>query len=197
MGIFVDKFSKGSSAFISLAWSDLFVTMKTSLFEKSDSATMRVKYICVTDEAVYEIPFYQIKGGKFPRRELASQTVIMMEMTYETKNRRPFTIIRIVFERVTFDKHGIYDARAVSDSEEFAVKRAYTLSQLDEITDPLPIPIAPVILTEIEINAIKAYLNRKYPALLKNAPSAIEEWIAVSKEKHVAEIKQMKVSHRK
>lgn len=153
--------------------------------------------MCVLDEEVYEIPFYKIKNDKFPRAELACQTVIMMEMTYETRNRKPFKINRITFDRVSFDDQGIYDSRGASNTKEFGVKLEYLFFNLYETFDPLPIPIAPIIPTEKEIAAIKAYLDRKYPALLRNSPTAIEHWILKRIENHRKEIKMMKASHRK
>lgn len=158
---------------------------------------MRIKYLCVHDGKVYEIPVYKIKNGKFPKKELAGKTVIMMEMTYETKDRRPFKIIRITFERASFDNKGIYDIHKDAPSQAFAVKLKYMFSKLYKKNEPLPIPIAPVIPTKQEVEILKAYLNKKYPALLQNSPNVIEKWITIAKEQHKKEIKMMKESYRK
>ncbi len=157
---------------------------------------MSVKYICILDETIYEIPVSKIKNGRFPKPELAGQTVIMMEMIYQIKDRRPFKIVRIIFNRVSFDENGIYDIHADSVSKEFGVKLEY-IFQLDQYSEPLPIPIAPILPTKKEIATIKLYLNRKYTALLENSPNAIEYSIALLKDRHEKEIKMMKESHKR
>lgn len=159
-------------------------------------AAMGIKYLCVFDGKVYEIPVYKIKDGKFPKKELAGQTVIMMEMIYETKNRRPYKIVRIAFDRVSFDENGIYDVRKDAASEVIGVKLEYMYSKLHKKTEPLPIPIAPVIPTDEEVKIIKQHLQKKYPILYKNSSNAIEEWIREAEEQHKKEIHMMKESHR-
>lgn len=159
-------------------------------------ASMGIKYLCVFDGNVYEIPVYKIKDGKFPKKELAGKTVIMMEMIYETKNRRPYKIVRIAFDRVSFDDEGIYDVRKDSASEVIGVKLEYMYSKLNKKLDPLPIPIAPVIPTDEEVKIIKAYISKKYPILCKNSSNIIEKWIKEANEQHKKEIDMMKESHR-
>lgn len=158
---------------------------------------MRVKYLCLLDEEVYEIPSSKVKNGKFLKEELAGRTAMMMEMTYETENRRPFKINRVVFERAAFDEHGIYDSNHPANLKKFCIKLKYLYFALYDCSEPLPIPSAPVVPTEKELAIFKAYLYRKYPALLKNSPAAIEDWIAKSLEIHKKEIEMLKASHRK
>lgn len=157
---------------------------------------MGIKYLCVYDGNVYEIPVYKIKDGKFPKKELAGRTVIMMEMIYETKNRRPYKIVRVAFDRVSFDENGIYDVRKDSASEVIGVKLEYMYSKFHKKNEPLPIPIAPVIPSGEEVKIIKEYLKKKYPILYANSSNAIEEWIEEAKEQHQKEIVMMKESHR-
>lgn len=157
---------------------------------------MGMKYLCVYDGNVYEIPVYKIKDGKFPKKELAGKTVIMMEMIYETKNRRPYKITRIAFDRVSFDNNGIYDVGKEDTSEVIGVKLEYMYSKLHKTSEPLPIPIAPVIPSDEEVKIIKDYLRKKYPILYENSSNVIEEWINNAKEQHQKEIRMMKESHR-
>ena len=157
---------------------------------------MRVKYICVVDGEVSEIPFYKVKNGQFPKPEFANKTGIMMEMVYETRNRKPYKIYRVVFEHVTFDEQGIYNSRTSENQRKFCVKLKYLFTDLYEPLEPLPIPIAPIIPTDDEITALKDYINRKYPALLKNSPTIIEDRIAESKKNYAKELQKMKDSHR-
>lgn len=158
---------------------------------------MRLKYICILDDKVFEIPVSKMKDGKMFKSELKNKTVIMMEIIYETKDRRPNQLTRIVFSKPTFDHEGIYDYGEKAESPETAVMIEYIFSSItSDEESPLPIPIAPVIPTQKEIEIYKSYLNEKYPNLLKNSPNAIEHSIAKSKQRHKEEIEMLKESHR-
>jgi len=172
------------------------VARVAEIFIEKVIAAMGMKYLCVYDGNVYEIPVYKIKDGKFPKKELAGKTVIMMEMIYETKNRRPYKIVRIAFDRVSFDEHGIYDVGKDDTSKVIDVKLEYMYSRYHKSTEPLPIPIAPVIPTDEEVNIIKEHLRKKYPVLYQNSSNVIEEWIQDAQEQHQKEIRMMKESHR-
>lgn len=41
--------------------------------------------------------------------ELANQTLLMMQLVDETENRKPYKILDISFENVSFDENGKYD----------------------------------------------------------------------------------------
>lgn len=153
---------------------------------------MRVKYLYVLDGVVYEIPISRIKNGEVVNVELAGKTVLMMELIYETKDRKPFKLSRIVFEDIIFDCDGIYN---FGDSIASKSIIEYAFSGIGMESAPLPIPIAPTIPTE-EVISIKNYLNRKYPYLLINSPVAIEQSIAKSIEHHKERINKMKESHK-
>ena len=121
-----------------------------------------------------------------------------MEIIYETENKKPFKIVNMNFNKITFDKHGVYDVNNTSTSKNFQVKLEYIFSDfsnLDEIK-ALPIPIAPSIPTDEEILIIKTYLDNKYPLLLKNSPRAIEDSIYRMKKIHKKEIETFKESHK-
>jgi len=162
-----------------------------------------IKYVCVSEGKAYEIPLSKIKDGKVFDSRLSDQTVLRMELVYVTQNRNPYEIVRILFDRIAFDKAGIYDIGAAVLSDEFRVEFDYATREstklISEITGttphPLPIPKAPIIPTNEDIAIIKAYLNKKYPLLLKNSPSALEESIQIAKEHHKEKIKQMKKSY--
>ncbi|SLL37277.1 Uncharacterised protein [Mycobacteroides abscessus subsp. abscessus] len=158
---------------------------------------MRIKYLCVSKGKVVEIPVSKIKNSKMIKTELSGETVLMMEMIYETENRKPFKIGKIHFDKVTFNQDGIYDIQATS-TKYFQIKLEYAFSDIHNTIESksLPIPIAPCIPTEEEIQAIKIYIDRKYPFLLINSPRVIENSISKSKEIHKEEIKKFKESHR-
>lgn len=154
------------------------------------------KIICVYDNKVFEIPKTKIENGKMKSNKLAGKTVLKMELIYKIKNRKPFLPIRILFNKVTFDNDGIYDIEYSSKENNIKMEYAFAdiLNGLE--SSPLPIPIAPTIPTENEIELFKEYLNLKYPALLENEPYAIENAIIISKERHKENIQKLIKSHR-
>ena len=158
---------------------------------------MRTKFICFLEDEVYEIPVYKIKDAKMFKPELANQSVIMMNIIYETKNRRPNELFHVNFSKPTFVEDGVYDYGAESTSDRMAVMLEYVfVPLLSEEVDALPIPPAPVIPTEKELEIFKTYLNEKYPNLLLNSPDMIERCVGQSKQRHQEKIELMKKSHK-
>lgn len=159
---------------------------------------MRIKFLCILKDQVVEIPVSKIKNGRMIKKELAGESVLKVEMIYETENRKPFKIVNMNFYKITFDKHGIYDVNNTSTSKAFQVKLEYIFSDFsnsDEIKT-LPIPIAPSIPTDKEILIFKTYLDKKYPSLLMNSPRAIEDSIYQMNKVHKKELKKFKESHK-
>src|SRR5699024_3901109 len=150
---------------------------------------MRIKYLCILKDKVVEIPVSKIKNGNMIKKELSGETVLKVEMIYETENRKPSKIVNMNFNKITLDKHGDYDVNSTSKSDNLQVKLEYIFSDfsVDEIK-ALPIPIAPSIPTNEEILIIKTYLDNKYPLLLKNSPRAMEDSIYRMKNIHKKEI---------
>jgi hypothetical protein len=56
-----------------------------------------------------EIPISKIKNGVMEKPELANQTLLMMQLVDETENRKPYKILHISFENVSFAENGKYD----------------------------------------------------------------------------------------
>lgn len=159
---------------------------------------MRIKYLCVLKDEVVELPVSRIEDGIVTKKELANKTVLKVEMIYETENRKPAYLKRIIFDRATFDSHGVYNFFNESSENEFKTKLEYIFSDLYNSNDrsSLPIPVAPTIPTDEEIEIFKHYVNRKYPLLLKNSPLAFENAIYKSKAKHKEEMIAFKESHK-
>lgn len=155
-----------------------------------------IKYICVFENTVHEIPLTKVKDGKMEAPIFSNQSVLKMEMVYETKNRKPNKILRIIFNNILFNSDGIYDYGAASVSKEFQVKLEYIMSGIGLESSPLPIPIAPVIPSNKEVELLKNHLNNKYPLLLFNSPYALEEAINQSKVQHQEDVVKMKDTHR-
>ncbi|MCC3357757.1 hypothetical protein [Bacillus sp. REN16] len=159
---------------------------------------MRMKCLCVTTNGnVYEIPIKQIDANKVVKEEISNQMVLMVTLAYETENRKPYQLGPIWFERVVFDENGVYDFSDDHLSEKNHVLLEYAMSGITTgENSPLPIPPAPIIPSENESQAIKTYLNKKYPLLLKNSPDAINNSIRRSKQIHEENIKKLKKSHK-
>jgi hypothetical protein len=154
-----------------------------------------MKIVCIAENCVVEIPESKTKGNKWIKPELANKSTLTVEISYETENRKPFKIIHLGFDRISFNEQGIYNFEEAMISEEARVNSDYMWSFLSE-KKPLPIPIAPVIPTKEEMLTIKNYLNNKYPLLLKNTPDAIELTIDRIKERHNENIENFKKSNK-
>jgi hypothetical protein len=156
-----------------------------------------LKYILVSDNKVFDIPNSKNSEEKITISELSNQYVLIMEMIYENKNRKPYKIIRIIYNRMQFDQEGVYTRDYLS--EENRVKLEYVMypinTQIGE-KQSLPIPKAPVTPSKGEIEIIKQYLNKKYPPLLINSPNAVENAVKQSEEKHESDLRKFKDSHR-
>jgi len=156
-----------------------------------------VKYVFAFKDNVFEIPLKQINESRFVKPELSNQTGLMMEIAYYINERKPYKIARIVFGKISLNDNGVYDFEKTHISEENSIKLEYSFASIYGEGKPLPIPIAPVIPTEKEIDIIKTHLNKKYPSLLQNSPHAITDSILRSKSIHEENIKKMKKSHKK
>ncbi|MEH7382263.1 hypothetical protein V7138_17520 [Bacillus sp. JJ1533] len=146
------------------------------------------KYLCVVKQEIFEIPKDKIRE-KFIKKEFAGQSVLRLELTYGTKNRKPNNILRILFDSTRFDGNGVCDFRRIREDH----KRTYDYIFNEQ--SPLPIPKALVLPTVSEIIIIKQYLNNKYPTLLKNDPYAIETAILDCKERYKQNVHKFKRSH--
>lgn len=166
---------------------------------------MGIKVLCVKNDKVFAIPVNQMeKNRTIVLPELAGQTVLKMLMVYQNKNRIPFQIEHIEFERITFDNDGVYDMNKVIKSEEFRARFQYVNRELHEMLaksngnelNPLPVPRPTSNLETQEINSIKSYLKNKFPQLLKNSPNAIEQAIERELQIHNSQVQLMKESYR-
>lgn len=156
-----------------------------------------IKYVFVFNDNVFEIPLKQINESRFVKSELSNQTGLMMEIACHIKDRKPYEIAIIVFERISIDENGVYDFEKKHFSEENSIKLEYVFAGLYSDGKPLPIPIAPAIPTDKEVEIIKTHLNKKYLSLLLNSPHAITDNILRSKRVHEENIVKMKQSHKK
>ena len=131
-----------------------------------------------------------------PILELAEQEVFEVILYYETKERKPNKLLTVWFNRLKLDSAG---GHVVSDDTR---KRAFfnysvyggfvTAEELANSDQPLAIPVAPVIPTVKEKEALYAYLKDKSPPLFKDAPFIVEKRITALKVTHQNNIDLMK-----
>lgn len=144
-----------------------------------------IKWMYISKEGeVFKVP--HPKDGMFKAiPQLASQTVLEVCLYYETKDRKPWKMLRVDFDRITLNNNGQY----LSQSETHGSLRNFleygliTPEQLSEKQDPWVIPKAPVIPNKIEKEVLIHFLKDKYPLLWQNSPEAIE--IAILNRKNV------------
>ncbi|WP_374019097.1 hypothetical protein ABU162_04990 [Paenibacillus thiaminolyticus] len=120
-------------------------------------------------------------------RELAGQEVLRIILYFEIKERNPFKLLLIEFERITLDLNGGYQllqaemSKALYNFFEFGLT---TPEELAEKDTPLAIPMAPVIPTNREKEALYNYLKEKFKPLYVDAPYIMEMRINSLKKIH-------------
>lgn len=156
---------------------------------------MRYKMLFVQSGKIQEIPTVKKEGHAIVDKKLANTTGLLTTIIYETKNRRPYKIVRIDFERISFNENGIYSYSEQILSENFRIKLNYAIGGYDDLRT-LPVPIAPELPNKNELALMKRYINDKYSILLENDPFVFESTMKKLTTQHMNDIQQMKKSHR-
>lgn len=156
---------------------------------------MRMKLLFVQgNDSVKEIAATKKVNHSIVDIDLADKTGLLTTLTYETKNRRPYNIVHIGFQRITFNKLGVFSFSEQVTSESVRVQLQYAF--YDSLgNEPLPLPIAPELPNKEELDVLKTYIINKYPILLQNNPYVFTNSIKRKKELHLQQIQQMKKSH--
>jgi hypothetical protein len=130
-----------------------------------------------------------------PVKELSGQEVLEVILYYETRDRKPFKLLRIEFDRIRLDPKGKYvfndedRERGMYNFLEFELTTPEKLANSDR---PLAIPIAPVTPLPKEKAVLYAYLKGKLPILAKEAPLVLENAIQFAEQTHQKFIKLIK-----
>ncbi|MGI2295570.1 hypothetical protein [Paenibacillus sp. GXUN7292] len=139
---------------------------------------MRVKLLCVFNDKVYEVPEEKYKSGKMFE---AGSSILEMFLGYDTKNRAPYNLLCIWFNRTTYNPckqdEVIYIYNGLMDELLSSDTLRQNLSNMLGIEVSAPIPRAKpkeVIPSLEELQSIKRFLNKKYPRLLENSPDILE-----------------------
>lgn len=149
----------------------------------------------IQSEKIQEIPAIKEKGPAIVDMKLANTTGLLTTIVYETKNRRPYKIVRTNFDRINFNENGIYSFSEQILSENFRIKFNYAIGGYDGLST-LPVPIAPELPNKNELALLKSYINEKYPILLENDPFVLESTMKKLTTQHMNDIQRMKKSHR-
>jgi hypothetical protein len=131
---------------------------------------------------------YEPKNHTYkPIKELANQEVLEVILFYETKDRKPYKLLQVWFERLGLDSTGGYvinkeaKDRGLYNFIEYGFATPEDLANRDE---PLSIPVAPITPTGSEKEALYKYLKDKLPALAEDAPFVVERCITSLKQNH-------------
>jgi hypothetical protein len=124
---------------------------------------------------------YEPKNHIFkPIKELANQEVLEVILFYETNKRKPYKLLQVWFDRLGLDFDGGYVITDEARDRGFYNFIEYGFETPEELAireKPLTIPIAPIIPTNSEKEALYKYLKEKIPALAKDAPLVVERCI--------------------
>jgi hypothetical protein len=126
-----------------------------------------------------------------PIQELAGQEVLEVILYYETKNRKPFKLLTVEFDRLSLDSEGGYVVtdearrRGIYNFLEFGLVTPEELAKRDR---PTAIPVKPVTPLAREKEALYTYLRDKLPMLSQDAPFVVEMRIKSSKQIHQSNI---------
>ncbi len=154
-----------------------------------------LKFLVISREGkVYPVPIP--KGPTYNAvPELANQQALVVDLFYETQNRKPWKIINVGYDRIELDEHGQQTAedqdlhRKLYNFNNFGIS---TVEQLSKRRGPIPIPEAPVIPTKVEKDALRCFIQKNYPVLWENSPNSIEYSINSRLDNHAKLINMVK-----
>ena len=156
------------------------------------------RYLLISDNKVIKIP--RPKDSKFRFvPQLANKKVLEVILFYENKDRKPYQLLMVEFDRFRFDSNGIYEEtdtdrrRALHNFFEFGIPS----SLIKDEDRPISIPVPPIIPTDVEKELLYSYLTVKMPSLAKDAPYIVENRIRSLKDKYAEFIRIAKARVRK
>jgi hypothetical protein len=136
-----------------------------------------IKFLFIGGEGeIYPIPASKGSAYKAVPR-LANESVLVVELFYETENRKPWRLIYVGFDRVQLDGHGQYILTMEERGSKFYNISHFGLASAEELSkreEPIAIPKALVVPNAKEKDALISFMKRKYPILWENGPETIE-----------------------
>lgn len=135
---------------------------------------------------------HKVSRAKFgiyePKPNLCGQNVLHVVFVYETKNRKPWSIIEVVLDRKQLDENGAYHLGCKESTYKLQMHYIRCMGMEDKESvkgyETPMIPPAPVRPTPIEKEAIINLLKSKFPELWKSDPLCLEKAIQNERERY-------------
>lgn len=135
-----------------------------------------IRNLYIVNDSVIKVP--QPKGSTFKAiPSLKNRSVLWVEIIYETKNRVPDSIWRIIFNRIDLDDNGQYELtfdELTKKMRNITLFSFQTPETLGEGNEPLPIPSSIAIPTKTERKALIRYIIDRMPTLKKEAAFSVQ-----------------------
>ena len=136
-----------------------------------------LKFLFIGGEGdVYPIPASKGSAYKAVPR-LANESVLVVELFYETESRKPWRLIYVGFDRIQLDGNGQYLQTMEERGSKFYNIIHFGLASAEELSkreEPIVIPKALVVPNAKEKDALISFMKEKYPILWENSPETIE-----------------------
>ena len=132
-----------------------------------------------------------------PVPELAGESVLEVSFCYEIKNRKPWMLTKLFFDRITLNSDGQFvmnDQDRQRAFRNFSIFGFATAEDISKRKGPLPIPNAPIIPNQLEKQALINYLKSVYPILWENSPNILEQEIQQRLKMHQDQIDTIKIA---
>lgn len=146
-----------------------------------------IRYLLITrDNKVYKIAIPK-RNAYRAIPELHDQLVLEVILYYETKNRKPYEMLNVSFDRLHLNSDGRFvltDDEGKERFRNFDLFAFQTPQSLAEKEGPLPLPSAIVLPTDQEKEALKKYIKNELPKLYETGVYEIENAIRHSTEVH-------------
>lgn len=139
-----------------------------------------MRNLYLANNSVFKVP--QPKESVFKAiPALKNQSVLWVELVYETKDKVPVSILKISFNRIDLDDNGQYKltfdelTKSMRNINLFSFQTPESLGSGNE---PLPIPSSLAIPTSAERKALLEYIVDKMPTLKHEAAYSVQKAIA-------------------
>ncbi|MDN7246373.1 hypothetical protein QWY16_04200 [Planococcus shenhongbingii] len=128
------------------------------------------------DQRVFKVAHSQDEGNE-GIEELANQRVLEVILYYETRNKKPYDLLVVEFDRLVLSSEG----KEAGTCKEERIKRHHffgigfkTAEDLAAKKSPLSLPSAPIVPTLKEKEALYKYIEENLPSLSLEAPLVLE-----------------------
>ncbi len=155
------------------------------------------RWLYISQQKAYRVR-QPAKGMRQPVPALAGRHVLEVTLYYETRDRKPWKLIRVDFSRLEIDSAG--EAAADEQMENYRASNWMEFAVRDVLGDsdpsgPITLPMPPVLPTVSEKETLIAYLKDKMPILWQNSPEKVEASISAQVRSHKKRMAWAKGKH--